>query len=219
MCRCAGLGEAGRPVQQAPGQFPDPPEALNELSDISKPRFPGRKPGKAGHPLGSLQTVQCLHFLEEVCRGWWVGTVGGWVGGDPHPTPLLKVCLRVHGPMGPTRGHEASACCSLRQDYSAIIDLVETLQALPTCDVAEQHNVCFHYTFALNRWVGRTRLRSWPRGDMGLCRAKSLRSAITAVQGICRPGSRWCQIVPMILFLLPRVGWGGGADLGVVTAV
>ncbi|XP_009201162.1 mitogen-activated protein kinase kinase kinase 6 isoform X2 [Papio anubis] len=37
------------------------------------------------------------------------------------------------------------------QDYSAIIELVETLQALPTCDMAEQHNVCFHYTFALNR--------------------------------------------------------------------
>ncbi|XP_060061627.1 mitogen-activated protein kinase kinase kinase 6 isoform X2 [Erinaceus europaeus] len=37
------------------------------------------------------------------------------------------------------------------QDYSAIIELVETLQALPTCDVAEQHNVRFHYTFALNR--------------------------------------------------------------------
>ncbi|XP_012666873.1 mitogen-activated protein kinase kinase kinase 6 isoform X2 [Otolemur garnettii] len=37
------------------------------------------------------------------------------------------------------------------QDYSAIIELVETLQALPTCDVAEQHNICFHYTFALNR--------------------------------------------------------------------
>ncbi|XP_007934080.1 mitogen-activated protein kinase kinase kinase 6 [Orycteropus afer afer] len=37
------------------------------------------------------------------------------------------------------------------QDYTAIIELVETLQALPTCDVAEQHNVCFHYTFALNR--------------------------------------------------------------------
>ncbi|KAM4872807.1 mitogen-activated protein kinase kinase kinase 6 [Thomomys bottae] len=37
------------------------------------------------------------------------------------------------------------------QDYSAIIELVETLQALPTYDVAEQHNVCFHYTFALNR--------------------------------------------------------------------
>ncbi|XP_055467091.1 mitogen-activated protein kinase kinase kinase 6 isoform X1 [Psammomys obesus] len=40
------------------------------------------------------------------------------------------------------------------QDYSAIIELVETLQALPTCDVAEQHNVSFHYTFALNRRNG-----------------------------------------------------------------
>ncbi|XP_038233354.1 mitogen-activated protein kinase kinase kinase 6 isoform X2 [Dermochelys coriacea] len=37
------------------------------------------------------------------------------------------------------------------QDYDAIIRLVETLQALPTCDVAERHNICFHYTFALER--------------------------------------------------------------------
>uniref|UniRef100_F6ZG40 mitogen-activated protein kinase kinase kinase n=1 Tax=Monodelphis domestica TaxID=13616 RepID=F6ZG40_MONDO len=37
------------------------------------------------------------------------------------------------------------------QDYGAIISLVETLQALPTCDMAEQHNICFHYTFALNQ--------------------------------------------------------------------
>ncbi|XP_051844035.1 mitogen-activated protein kinase kinase kinase 6 isoform X1 [Antechinus flavipes] len=37
------------------------------------------------------------------------------------------------------------------QDYGAIISLVETLQALPTCDLAEQHNICFHYTFALNQ--------------------------------------------------------------------
>uniref|UniRef100_A0A452IID9 mitogen-activated protein kinase kinase kinase n=1 Tax=Gopherus agassizii TaxID=38772 RepID=A0A452IID9_9SAUR len=37
------------------------------------------------------------------------------------------------------------------QDYDAIIRLVEMLQALPTCDVAEQHNIRFHYTFALER--------------------------------------------------------------------
>ncbi|XP_064381080.1 mitogen-activated protein kinase kinase kinase 6 isoform X2 [Dromaius novaehollandiae] len=37
------------------------------------------------------------------------------------------------------------------QDYDAIVALVETLQALPTCDVAEQPNVRFHYAFALNR--------------------------------------------------------------------
>ncbi|NXT45912.1 M3K6 kinase, partial [Pluvianellus socialis] len=37
------------------------------------------------------------------------------------------------------------------QDYDAIVTLVETLQALPTCSVAEQHNVRFHYAFALSR--------------------------------------------------------------------
>ncbi|XP_069081341.1 mitogen-activated protein kinase kinase kinase 6-like isoform X2 [Pleurodeles waltl] len=37
------------------------------------------------------------------------------------------------------------------QDYNAIISLVETLEALPTCDMAQQHSVTFHYTFALNR--------------------------------------------------------------------
>ncbi|NXH21320.1 M3K6 kinase, partial [Bucco capensis] len=37
------------------------------------------------------------------------------------------------------------------QDYDAIISLVETLQALPTCTVAEQPNVHFHYAFALSQ--------------------------------------------------------------------
>ncbi|KAM6428335.1 mitogen-activated protein kinase kinase kinase 6 isoform 1-T1 [Liasis olivaceus] len=37
------------------------------------------------------------------------------------------------------------------QDCDAIITLVETLQDLPTCSVAEQHNICFHYAFALDR--------------------------------------------------------------------
>ncbi|XP_051027527.1 mitogen-activated protein kinase kinase kinase 6 [Acomys russatus] len=57
------------------------------------------------------------------------------------------------------------------QDYTAIIELVETLQALPTCDVAEQHNVSFHYTFALNR-------RNRP-GD----REKALAVLLPLVQG------------------------------------
>ncbi|XP_077193857.1 mitogen-activated protein kinase kinase kinase 6 isoform X2 [Paroedura picta] len=38
------------------------------------------------------------------------------------------------------------------QDFNAIIILVETLQALPTCNIAEQHNICFHYAFALDRY-------------------------------------------------------------------
>lgn len=91
--------------------------------------------------VGSLCKVWCLHFLLGLRHG------AGRTGRGPQP----KVFLRVWGPMGPTRVHGASVCCVLPQDYSAIIELVETLQALPTCDVAQQHNVCFHYTFALNR--------------------------------------------------------------------
>ncbi|KAG7469078.1 hypothetical protein MATL_G00125030 [Megalops atlanticus] len=37
------------------------------------------------------------------------------------------------------------------QDYDAIIKLVETLTNLPTCMVATQQNIKFHYIFALNR--------------------------------------------------------------------
>ncbi|XP_076213708.1 mitogen-activated protein kinase kinase kinase 6, partial [Aptenodytes patagonicus] len=46
------------------------------------------------------------------------------------------------------------------QDYDAIVSLVETLQALPTCTVAEQHNVRFHYAFALSR---RNRTGDWEK--------------------------------------------------------
>ncbi|XP_031450879.1 mitogen-activated protein kinase kinase kinase 6 isoform X3 [Phasianus colchicus] len=37
------------------------------------------------------------------------------------------------------------------QDYDSIISLVDTLHSLPTCDVAEQPHVRFHYAFALSR--------------------------------------------------------------------
>ncbi|MBN3305222.1 M3K5 kinase, partial [Amia calva] len=37
------------------------------------------------------------------------------------------------------------------QDYDAIINLIETLNNLPTCVAAMQQNIKFHYTFALNR--------------------------------------------------------------------
>ncbi|XP_048116800.1 mitogen-activated protein kinase kinase kinase 5 isoform X3 [Alosa alosa] len=37
------------------------------------------------------------------------------------------------------------------QDYDAIIKLVETLNTLPSCQVAAQQNIQFHYIFALNR--------------------------------------------------------------------
>lgn len=38
------------------------------------------------------------------------------------------------------------------QDYDSIVKLVETLEKLPTFDLASHHHVKFHYAFALNRW-------------------------------------------------------------------
>uniref|UniRef100_A0A8C3HWF0 mitogen-activated protein kinase kinase kinase n=1 Tax=Chrysemys picta bellii TaxID=8478 RepID=A0A8C3HWF0_CHRPI len=38
------------------------------------------------------------------------------------------------------------------QDYDSIVKLVETLEKLPTFDLASHHHVKFHYAFALNRF-------------------------------------------------------------------
>ncbi|EHB14550.1 Mitogen-activated protein kinase kinase kinase 15 [Heterocephalus glaber] len=40
------------------------------------------------------------------------------------------------------------------QDYDAMVKLIETLEMLPMCNVADQHNIKFHYAFALNRRNG-----------------------------------------------------------------
>ncbi|XP_049510379.1 mitogen-activated protein kinase kinase kinase 5 isoform X1 [Panthera uncia] len=56
------------------------------------------------------------------------------------------------------------------QDYDSIVKLVETLEKLPTFDLASHHHVKFHYAFALNR-------RNLP-GD----RAKALDIMIPLVQ-------------------------------------
>lgn len=37
------------------------------------------------------------------------------------------------------------------QDYDAMVKLVQTIEMLPTCDLAIQPMIQFHYAFALNR--------------------------------------------------------------------
>lgn len=39
------------------------------------------------------------------------------------------------------------------QDYDAMVKLVQTLEMLPTCDLATQPMIQFHYSFALNRYA------------------------------------------------------------------
>lgn len=65
--------------------------------------------------------------------------------------------LRCHprspsSPFGPTTRRLWTDTLEMSpQDYSSIISLVDALRSLPTCDVAEQPNVRFHYAFALSR--------------------------------------------------------------------
>lgn len=47
---------------------------------------------------------------------------------------------------------EKPSSCSDLQDYDAMVKLVQTLEMLPTCDLATQPMIQFHFAFALNRW-------------------------------------------------------------------
>ncbi|XP_029141822.1 mitogen-activated protein kinase kinase kinase 15 [Protobothrops mucrosquamatus] len=61
------------------------------------------------------------------------------------------------------------------QNYDAMVKLVETLEVLPTCDLADQHNIKFHYAFALNR-----------RNNMG-DREKALQVMLQVLQACDHP--------------------------------
>lgn len=102
-------------------------------------------------------------------------------------------------------------CYSAPQDYDSIISLVETLRALPTCDVAEQPNVRFHYAFALSRCVpaGGWHAARCPHGagDLGTVFLGPIAQRHPRVRRRNRPGDR----AQALSVLLPAVERGDGA--------
>uniref|UniRef100_A0A8C4XX48 mitogen-activated protein kinase kinase kinase n=1 Tax=Gopherus evgoodei TaxID=1825980 RepID=A0A8C4XX48_9SAUR len=73
--------------------------------------------------------------------------------GDELAKELARIKLRMDNTEVLTSDIIINLLLSYRdiQDYNAMVKLVETLEMLPTCDLADQHNIKFHYAFALNR--------------------------------------------------------------------
>uniref|UniRef100_A0A8B9XJ32 mitogen-activated protein kinase kinase kinase n=1 Tax=Bos mutus grunniens TaxID=30521 RepID=A0A8B9XJ32_BOSMU len=73
--------------------------------------------------------------------------------GDELAKELARIKLRMDNTEVLTSDIIINLLLSYRdiQDYDAMVKLVETLEMLPTCDLADQHNIKFHYAFALNR--------------------------------------------------------------------
>ena len=73
--------------------------------------------------------------------------------GDELAKELARIKLRMDNTEVLTSDIIVNLLLSYRdiQDYDAMVKLVETLEMLPTCDLADQHNIKFHYAFALNR--------------------------------------------------------------------
>ncbi|KAM7181660.1 mitogen-activated protein kinase kinase kinase 15 isoform 2-T2 [Macrochelys suwanniensis] len=74
--------------------------------------------------------------------------------GDELAKELARIKLRMDNTEVLTSDIVINLLLSYRdiQDYDAMVKLVETLEMLPTCDLADQHNIKFHYAFALNRY-------------------------------------------------------------------
>ncbi|XP_042080853.1 mitogen-activated protein kinase kinase kinase 15 isoform X3 [Haplochromis burtoni] len=73
--------------------------------------------------------------------------------GEELAKELSRIKLRIDNTEVLTQDIVMNLLFSYRdiQDYDAMVKLVQTLEMLPTCDLATQPMIQFHYSFALNR--------------------------------------------------------------------
>ncbi|NWY01011.1 M3K6 kinase, partial [Nothoprocta ornata] len=107
--------------------------------------------GRLAKLLEGIPTNSCGYFRETIRRD--IRRARELYRGEQLSQELARIQQRLDSVELLSLDIVISLLLSYRdvQDYDAIVALVETLQALPTCDVAEQHNVRFHYAFALSR--------------------------------------------------------------------
>ncbi|KAM9256197.1 mitogen-activated protein kinase kinase kinase 6 [Cariama cristata] len=130
--------------------------AMKSLTELFQPNF---ESDAAFTPLAvrliqlleGIPTDSCGYFRETIRRD--IRRAREMYGGEQLSRELARIQQRLDSVELLSLDIVVNLLLSYRdvQDYDAIISLVETLQALPTCAVAEQHNVRFHYAFALSQ--------------------------------------------------------------------
>ncbi|XP_077336868.1 mitogen-activated protein kinase kinase kinase 15 [Lithobates pipiens] len=101
--------------------------------------------------LKDIHVTSCAYYKETLLND--IRKAREKYQGDELAKELARIKLRMDNTEVLTSDIVINLLLSYRdiQDYDAMVRLVETLEMLPTCDLADQHNIKFHYAFALNR--------------------------------------------------------------------
>ncbi|XP_063811803.1 mitogen-activated protein kinase kinase kinase 15 isoform X2 [Pseudophryne corroboree] len=101
--------------------------------------------------LKDIHVTSCAYYKETLLND--IRKARDKYQGDELAKELTRIKLRMDNTEVLTSDIVINLLLSYRdiQDYDAMVRLVETLEMLPTCDLADQHNIKFHYAFALNR--------------------------------------------------------------------
>ncbi|XP_073758116.1 mitogen-activated protein kinase kinase kinase 15 isoform X3 [Callorhinus ursinus] len=102
--------------------------------------------------LKDIHVTSCVYYKETLLND--IRRAREKYQGDELAKELARIRLRLDNTEVLTSDIIVNLLLSYRdiQDYDAMVKLVETLEMLPTCDLADQHNIKFHYAFALNRY-------------------------------------------------------------------
>ncbi|XP_013365356.1 PREDICTED: mitogen-activated protein kinase kinase kinase 15, partial [Chinchilla lanigera] len=103
------------------------------------------------HFLRNIHVPSCTYYKEVLLND--IRRARAQCQGSELVEELARIKLRMDHVEVMTADVIINLLLSYRdiQDYDAMVKLVETLQMLPMCDVADQHNIKFYYAFALNR--------------------------------------------------------------------
>ncbi|MCI4391644.1 hypothetical protein PGIGA_G00136980 [Pangasianodon gigas] len=101
--------------------------------------------------LKDIHVTSCAFFKDTLLND--IRKARDKYQGEELAKELSRIKLRIDNTEVLTQDIVMNLLFSYRdiQDYDAMVKLVQTLEMLPTCDLANQPMIQFHYAFALNR--------------------------------------------------------------------